>query len=91
MQFNIRKYKGGTRKALISGLSISDRWSAIDIPEFSMSYNDAKDFKDFIRKIGLTAVVRESRVDMQTLAYFAPKLGNARLSWIYRRQESKEL
>ena len=69
--------KVGHGKALISGLSISDRWSAIDIPEFSMSYNDAKDFKDFIRKIGLTAVVRESRVDMQTLAYFAPKLGNA--------------
>ena len=66
--------KVGHGKATISGLSISDPWSAIDIPEFTMGYSNAKDFKDFIRKIGITATVSESSLSMNTLAFFVPEV-----------------
>lgn len=64
----------GHGRSLITGLVISDPWSRIDIPEFSMEYGSAKDFKDFVNRIKLFATIRESRMDMKTLSFFAPAL-----------------
>ena len=66
--------KVGHGLASITGLNISDGWSDINIPEFSMGYTSARDFKDFIEKIRLKAVLKSSRLDTRTLSYFIPGL-----------------
>ena len=58
--------------SMIRDLAISDPWSDIFIPEFSMSYEDAHDFKDFVNRIVLDASVSGSRLDMKTLGFFVP-------------------
>ena len=70
----------GHGKAQITDLSISDRWSGISIPEFSMSYTDARDFKNFISKVTLEASLDKSRIGMKTLSYFVPSLEDAPVS-----------
>ncbi len=76
--YSVRSISGRTRSgqgiALIEGLKITDSWSNIDIPYFSMVYDSAKDFADFIDKVRLEAVVRPSRASMKTISYFAPGL-----------------
>ena len=66
--------------ASVTALNLSDKWSDINIPEFSMGYRTARDFKDFLEKIRLKAVIRDSRLDLRTLSYFVPGLDTAPFS-----------
>ena len=67
----------GHGAAVIENLNITDVWSSVNIPEFSMSYMTAKDFKDFIHNVVLDASVRRSSLGAKTLSFFVPSLGNA--------------
>lgn len=43
---------------------------------FSMSYDDMKDMGDFIHKVKMAAVFKDSYVDSDDIAFFAPKLNS---------------
>ena len=64
----------GNGRSLIEEIHLSDPWSEVYIPVYSMSYADPHDFSDFIGKIRLDATVGDSRLDMKTLSYFVPGL-----------------
>ena len=66
--------KAGRGSSAISDLSISDEWSEVHIPGFTMKYSCAQDFKDFIDKIRIEAGIGKSRLSMNTLKYFVPGL-----------------
>ena len=64
----------GNGRSLIEEIHLSDPWSEVYIPVYSMNYADPHDFSDFIGKIRLDATVGDSRLDMKTLSYFVPGL-----------------
>ena len=64
----------GHGTAAIRDLSVTDPWSDIHVPEFRMDYDSAKDFRDFIHRIRMSATVGRSDMDMKTLSFFAPGL-----------------
>ncbi len=66
--------KVGRGKAIITNLLIDDPWSEVHLPLYMMSFNDIKDFQDFIGKVKLDAEIADSRLDFKTLTYFAPQL-----------------
>lgn len=69
----------GRGKTIISDLHIRDRWSDIRMPEFMMTYKNAKEFKYFIDRVRLDADIEDTRLDFRTLWYFAPQLYGNRL------------
>ena len=68
------KAKVGRGTALIEDIQLTDAWSQLDLPSFTMSYDDATAFKDFLHRVRMNGVVNRSRIDFRTLAYFAPAL-----------------
>ena len=64
----------GNGRALIEDIRISDPWSELYLPMYSMSYDSPLDFTDYIRKIRMEGVVENSFLDMKTLSFFAPGL-----------------
>ncbi len=66
--------KVGRGKAIVTDLVIDDPWSEVHLPLYMMSFNDIKDFQDFIGKVRLDAEIADSRLDFKTLTYFAPEL-----------------
>lgn len=68
----------GNGKALVSGLTIRDRWSELHLREFNMYYSGEEDFQDFVNKVRLEAEITGSTLDFRSLGYFAPQLqGNS--------------
>lgn len=59
----------------IRDLRISDPWSEVDIPLFTMNYDDALAFRNFISDVRMSADIAESRLSMKTLSFFAPGAG----------------
>lgn len=69
----------GNGRSLIEEMKLSDPWSELYMPMFSMRYDDPHDFSDFISEIRLDGVIEGSRIDMKTLSFFAPALENTDL------------
>ena len=56
-------------------LRINDEWSQIHLPVFNMEYEEfGPAFKDFLRKVSLRGNIKNSRISMETLRWFAPDL-----------------
>lgn len=68
------KAKAGHGKTLIEDVRLTDTWSQIDLPYFSMEYAGMDSFGDFLRQVRMTGVLGKSRIDFRTLAFFAPDL-----------------
>ena len=69
----------GRGKTIIENLKLKDPWSRLDLPEFMMSYENLKAFKDFISRVRLDVDIADSRIDFKTITYFAPQLEGNRL------------
>ena len=69
----------GRGKTIINDLLIKDPWSEVRMPLFMMSYDNVKAFQDFISQVRLDADIRDTRLDFQTITYFAPQLEGNRL------------
>ena len=69
----------GRGKTIIENLKLKDPWSRLDLPEFMMSYENVKAFKDFISRVRLDGDIADSRIDFKTITYFAPQLEGNRL------------
>ncbi len=72
----------GNGKAEIRRLRLSDPWSELDIPEYTMTYSWGRDFEDFINKVSMYAEISPSTVDMKSLSYFAPGLSGVPLKTV---------
>lgn len=64
----------GNGKSIIEDIRISDPWSELSIPLYSMSYDDPTDFSDYIGKIRMEGVIGQSDLDTKTLSWFVPGL-----------------
>ena len=67
--------KVGCGKTIIEDIFLHDPWSDVHLPLFMMSYSCARDFKDFISDVRLDGdIAPDSRLDFNTISYFAPQL-----------------
>ena len=64
----------GDGRTLIHELKIRDVFSDLYFKEFQMSYADMKAFSHFIEQVRIDGDIRQSRINLQTIAYFAPTL-----------------
>ena len=62
---------GATR---IENLRLTDPWSRIDMPHFSMEYANTAAFSDFLHAVRMTGVLGGSRLDARSLSFFASGL-----------------
>ena len=69
----------GRGKTIVNDLQIIDPWSEVRMPLFMMSYDNILAFQDFISQVRLDADIRDTRLDFQTITYFAPQLEGNRL------------
>lgn len=69
----------GRGKTIVNDLQIIDPWSEVRMPLFMMSYDNILAFQDFISQVRLDADIRNTRLDFQTITYFAPQLEGNRL------------
>ena len=69
----------GRGKTIVENLEIHDDWSDLKLPLYMMSYNSVKDFGDFIGKVRIDAEIQPSILDIRTITYFAPQLGDNQL------------
>ena len=75
MMNNIRgSARVGRGQTLVEGLHIEDPWSDLDLPLFTMTYDDSRSFQNFIHQVRLEGDISESRIDFNTIKYFAPEL-----------------
>ncbi len=80
--FRLREFSGknvavGSRGIQIAELRLADDDSEVVMPELALAYPGWKAFGDFIRSVEMHAVIRDSRVAMRTIGWFAPSL----LAW----------
>ena len=66
----------GNGKTIIKNLNINDRWSNLNIPVFMMSYDNPREFADFVNNIKLDAEISPSILDFRTIQYFSGGLSN---------------
>lgn len=66
----------GNGLTLVQNLHIVDKWSDIKLSEFTMKYNNSREFSDFIDKVKLSGTISPSILDFRTLHFFAPQLEN---------------
>ena len=69
----------GNGRALIEEIRLSDPWSELYLPMYSMSYASPLDFEDYINKIRMDGVTVNSMVDMKSISFFAPELKGVNL------------
>ena len=69
----------GNGLTLIENLQITDKWSDLKLPVFTMRYKNAKEFVDFVSKVKLGATISSSSLDFRTLHFFAPQLEKNRI------------
>ena len=63
------------RQVVIDNLVMQDLWSDIRVPSFKMYYeNGIPSLNHFIEEVRLQADIRNSRVNMESVAYYAPNL-----------------
>ena len=66
----------GNGLTLVQNLHIVDKWSDIKLSEFTMKYNNSREFSYFTDKVKLTGTIDPSSLDFRTLHFFAPQLAN---------------
>ena len=66
--------KVGNGKTIIENLRIRDSRSILTLPLFMMSYENSRVFRYFTEKVRIDAEIDDSRLSLQTLAYFIPQL-----------------
>jgi hypothetical protein len=49
------------------------------MPLYMMSFNNSKDFSEYIEKVKMDGEIAPSTLNFRTLQYFAPQLGDNRL------------
>lgn len=69
----------GNGRSLIEEIRISDPWSELYLPSYCMSYDDPTCFSDYIGKIRMDGIIKDSFLDMKTLSFFAPGLEDIEL------------
>ena len=76
--FNCLNISGEARiergKTIVRNIRMQDDFSSLDIPLYMMSYENVKDFSDYINKVRMDGVIEESLLDFRTIAFFAPAL-----------------
>ncbi len=82
--YDIKSLSGKTRvghgMTLIEDLHLTDNWSVINMPEYTMSYNDTHSFSNFLDEVRMTGNIKDSRIDFRSLSYFAPALRDRNIS-----------
>ena len=76
------KAKVGNGQTLIEEIRLSDPWSELYLPLYSMSYDDPLHFADYLNKILMQGEIENSSIDFKTLSYFAPGLEKTRMKSI---------
>lgn len=69
----------GRGKTIVENLHIKDQWSDLYLSLFMMSYRNVDDFSDFIGRVRLDGVIKESLLDFRTICNFAPQLDGTTL------------
>lgn len=64
----------GRGRTIVNELRIKDRWSEINMPLFTMSYNNSREFQNFTELVKLEGTIEDTRLDFRTLWYFVPAL-----------------
>ncbi len=62
------------RQTAIENLEIRDMFSDIHMPHFKMNYDGIPALNHFLEEVRLQAEIVNSRINMETIAYFAPTL-----------------
>lgn len=68
------KARVGRGLSLIEEIRLSDPWSELYLPKYSMTYEDPLDFQDYIGKIVMDGVMENISLDFRTLAFFVPEM-----------------
>ncbi len=61
----------------IMDIHIKDKYTDLHLPYFRMIYDGAAAFKDYIGKVRMSALLKDSEIDTRTLDYFADISGSA--------------
>ena len=64
----------GNGRTQVDNLHIHDAWSDIRMSSFSMSYSGMQAWKDFVNDVYLEADIEPSKIDLESIAFFAPGL-----------------
>ena len=64
----------GTKSVHIRNLAIRDVYSDLHLDEFRMTFDGMKALSHFLEEVRLDGDIRDSRVSLRTIAYFAPAL-----------------
>ena len=67
----------GNGKTMVSDIEIDDPWSRVRAEYFSMTYEDASAFEDFVHNILMELRLRRSRLSLRTLTYFTGAFGGS--------------
>ena len=74
----IKSLSGKTRvghgMTLVNDLHLTDSWSVINMPEYTMSYENTKSFSNYIDDVRMTGNIKDSRISFKSLSYFATAL-----------------
>ena len=74
VEFMSGKARVGRGKTIIEDLVLDDLWSDLHLPLYTMSYENVKAFSEFLTDVKIDAVIAGSKLDFETLGYFAPEL-----------------
>ncbi len=74
------KAKVGHGRTLVEEVRLTDAWSVLDIPEFTMTYDNSKSFKNFVDEVRMGLILMESELNLRSLSYFAPVFKDKDLS-----------
>ncbi|MGM9748553.1 MAG: translocation/assembly module TamB domain-containing protein [Candidatus Cryptobacteroides sp.] len=74
------KARVGNGMTLVEDLHIKDPYTDIYLSSFSMSYDDEKDFADFLEKVRLEGNITNGVISFGTLKYFVPELSDNTLA-----------
>ena len=64
----------GTKSVLVKDLKIRDMFSDLRLDEFRMTFDGMPALNHFIEEVRLDGTIRDSRVSLETVGYFAPTL-----------------
>ncbi len=83
--FNVKSLVGQARisanEVYVEDLRLNDGFSSVNANYFSMKYQSARDFADFVDRVTLEADFNETYVDFKTIGKIAPSLTNSSLAF----------
>ena len=81
--YSLRSLSGnfflGPEESRLDNLHLTDNWSEIRAEYLSFGYDSGKDLNDFVNKINLRALFRNSTLDFRSIGVFAPGLRDSDL------------